>query len=345
MSFHLKSKNWFSKKTLVQIYLSAFFYTLVGCQSFDIKTRNDLHKGTQQARPTAADQTQSEIHTDSAATSSAVTPPVAAIQLPTPPPPPAIPIAPKIGIILGAGGAKTFAHIGFLQELIKNKVPLHSVGGIEFATPIAALYANRELGNDVEWQMFKLKDEEVIKKSLLSRFGKINDVTILKDFSNLAFNKTRAEDFKIPFACPTFNLKRNQVYLMNRGPLDQILYFCMAYPPFYQAYLGNISAIREVSSLANFLRQKGANFIVFVNVLQSPGGSKSYVSDSAIIENILWNEIAGVYNKPIQGVDATINLDTSEYDIMDFDKRREIMNKGADSAAQQLKTLTRKWGL
>jgi len=132
---------------------------------------------------------------------------------------------------------------------------------------------------------------------------------------------------------------------MNRGPLDQILYFCMAYPPFYQAYLGNISAIRDVSALANYLRQKGANYIVLVNVLQSPGGAKAYVSESALIENILWNEIAGIYNKPIQGVDATINLDTSDYDIMDFDKRREIMNKGADSAAQQLKTLTRKWGL
>ena len=96
---------------------------------------------------------------------------------------------------------------------------------------------------------------------------------------------------------------------------------------------------------SNYLRAKGANFVVLVNVLQPPGGSKPYTLDATATDNVLWSEIAGLYNKPLPGVDAVVSLDTAEYGIMDFDRRREIMNKGADSAAKQLKTLTRKWGL
>ncbi|MGZ3774474.1 MAG: patatin-like phospholipase family protein [Pseudobdellovibrionaceae bacterium] len=265
--------------------------------------------------------------------------------LPPPAPAPVIPTMPKIGIILGAGGAKTYAHIGFLHELQKEKIPVYAIGGVEFASPMAALYAHKQQANDVEWQMFKLKDEEVFKKSLLGTTAKNSDVTLLKDFVETIFNRLNADEFRIPFACPAYNLKKNQVYLMNRGGLDQLMYTCMAYPPFFKPFQGNLSAVRDITALATYLRSKGANFIVLVNVLNFPGGPRSYVPDGDATDNILWSEIAGLYNKPVQGIDSVISLETGNYGIMDFDKRREIMSKGAESAARQLKSLARKWGL
>ncbi|MBO9668775.1 MAG: alpha/beta hydrolase, partial [Bdellovibrio sp.] len=118
-----------------------------------------------------------------------------------------------------------------------------------------------------------------------------------------------------------------------------------AYPPFFKPFQNNIAAVRDITSLAQYLRQKGANYIVFINVLQAPGGSRPYTLDTAATDNVLWSEIAGLYNKPLPGVDSVVSLDTSDYGIMDFEKRREIMNKGSESAARQLKGLTRKWGL
>mgnify|MGYP002358440770 FL=1 len=40
------------------------------------------------------------------------------------------PTPPKIGIILGPGAIKTFAHIGVLQELGKNKIPISMIAGL-----------------------------------------------------------------------------------------------------------------------------------------------------------------------------------------------------------------------
>lgn len=132
---------------------------------------------------------------------------------------------------------------------------------------------------------------------------------------------------------------------MNRGGVDQVLYSCLAYPPYFRPFQGSIAGVREVSAVANYLRSKGANHIVFVNVLQPPMTGVVFNGEASGTENVLWSEIAGSYNKPLIGVDSVISLETSGYGIMDFDKRREIMGKGAESAARQLKTWTRKWGL
>lgn len=331
-----------SLSLLRKVSLLALPIILIGCQS--LVTREDLRHSTTPQRPGQpgapgpgkgpvynVPQPRTEEPADNEA-----------VVLPTPPPP-VIPDMPKIGIILGGGGAKTYAHIGFLHELMKNKVPVQAIAGIEFAAPMAALYANKELANDVEWQMFKLKEEDLVKKSLLGSSSKTNEVTALKDFVSTAFAKTSVEDFKVPFTCPSYNLKKNQTYLMNRGGIEQLMYLCMAYPPFFKPYQGSVAAVRDVTALANYLRQKGANYIVFVNVLQAPGG-KAYAPEAQVSDNVLWSEVAGLYNKPLPGVDSIVSLDTGSYGIMDFDKRREIMNRGSDSASKQLKVLARKWG-
>ncbi len=312
---------------------------LLGCQN--LRTREDIRQLPTVSRPSS-----SAVTVPSPPSSQQVI--VEAPELvpeATPPPAPIIPSLPKVGIILGAGGAKTYAHIGFLQELSREKIPVHAIGGIEFAAPMAALYANKEQVNDVEWQMFKLKDETIIKKSLLGAVHTNNEVTELKPFLTEIFGRTKIEDARIHFACPAYNLKKNQVYLMNKGGLDQLMYMCMAYPPYFKPYQNNLSGVRDVTAMANYLRSKGANHIVLVNVLQSPGFGKPYTSDVAGTDNVLWSEISGLYNKPFTGVDSVISLETSNYGIMDFEKRREIMNKGAESAARQLKALTRKLGL
>lgn len=312
---------------------------LLGCQS--LRTREDIRQLPTVSRPSSS----------SVTVPSPPSSPQVIVEAPeleqevTPPPAPIIPSLPKVGIILGAGGAKTYAHIGFLQELSREKIPVHAIGGIEFAAPMAALYANKEQVNDVEWQMFKLKDETIIKKSLLGAVHTNNEVTELKPFLIEIFGRTKIEDARIHFACPAYNLKKNQVYLMNKGGLDQLMYMCMAYPPYFKPYQNNLSGVRDVTAMANYLRSKGVNHIVLVNVLQSPGFGKPYTADVAGTDNVLWSEISGLYNKPFTGVDSVISLETSNYGIMDFEKRREIMNKGAESAARQLKALTRKLGL
>lgn len=246
----------------------------------------------------------------------------------------------KIGLILGPGAAKTYAHIGVLQELQKQKIPIHAVVGVEFAAPMAALFAWKGFANDVEWQMFKLKDEDISNQGLLSG-GKPADVSSLKDFMKNIFHGLRAEDLKKPFGCPSFNMSKGQNFILSRGSLEQMLPYCMPYLPVTKPFSQSISGLRDVNKMVTYLRSQGANYIVIVNVL---GGSPNKKSSSDLSANTSWAEIAYLYSEKNSGVDGVINLNLDNYGLGDFSMKREIKNKGTDLSAGPIKAMAERLG-
>lgn len=317
--------------------------SLTACST--LKTRGDLKKPSVPTKQTevslplapspalsgtsATDEDQQDVETN--------IPPIEPVK-----PPPQIP---KIGLILGPGGALTYAHIGFLHELQKQKIPIHSVAGVEFAASMAALYSLKGFANDVEWQMFKLKDDEILKKNIIGGYSKVKDIGELSGFLTQAFSRSKAEDGRLPFACPALNMKKNQTYVMSRGAFAQMLPYCIAYPPLFRPYSANISGVREVKQTADYLRSQGANYIVLINVLGAPGANKGLAGENDSVESIFWNEIAAFYSRPLSGVDSVVSMNIEGYNLISFDKKREIMQKGSDQSVKLVEQLTRKLGL
>ena len=48
----------------------------------------------------------------------------------------------KMALALGGGSARGFAHIGVLNVLIKNKVPIHSIAGCSMGSLIGGIFAS-----------------------------------------------------------------------------------------------------------------------------------------------------------------------------------------------------------
>lgn len=69
-------------------------------------------------------------------------PPAATTPAPAPPPG-----KPRIGLVLGGGGAKGFAHIGVLQVLEENRIPVYVLAGTSMGSVVGSLYA---AGNDAD---------------------------------------------------------------------------------------------------------------------------------------------------------------------------------------------------
>lgn len=259
-------------------------------------------------------------------------------------PPRNVPDIPKIGIILGPGGALTYAHIGMLHELQKEKIPVHSIAGMEWGAPIAALFSIKGLANEAEWQMMKLKTDEVLKKALISGQVAPQPVENLLDFLKTSLGNAKAENSRLPFACPALNLAKNQLYLMSRGSFDQMLPFCLPYPPLLKSYQGNVAGLRDVKAVADHLRSRGANWIVFVNVLPPPSANKPFAGTADSAEALLWNELAAQFSKPMAGVDQVWNLNLDD-GLLNFDAKREILQKGAERSVNQIRQSARRWGL
>lgn len=247
-----------------------------------------------------------------------------------PPPPSEIP---KVAVIFGPGGAKSYSAIGFLQEMHKQRIPIHAVAGIEWGSLIAAYFSLKGSVNEVEWQMGKIKSDQPM-----------SDVSNMKKFFNETLGKHQVAQAKLPFACTAYNMTKNQNYMMNKGPYNELVPYCLAYPPLFRAHNSNISGIREVKSLAQYLRSQGADYVVLINVLGWPSARKNMTGDANSPESLYWNEIAGFYGKPVEGVNHVVNLDTEGFTLFDFDRKRDIIQKGASSSSSWVQSFAQKYG-
>ena len=75
----------------------------------------------------------------------------------------------KVGIILGPGGVRSFAHTGVIRELLNAQIPIDSVVGMEWGALVGGMFANKGQIHDTEWKLYKLQKKELLEKK--SFFG------------------------------------------------------------------------------------------------------------------------------------------------------------------------------
>ena len=234
---------------------------------------------------------------------------------------------PKFGIIFSAGGAKAWAHVGVLKEMQKFKFPVISVAGIEWGSVVAATFAQNASVNEVEWELSKFKD--------------IDD---WQEFIQAAFARKSTLDFKMPFVCPSVNLKTKTSYMLNRGQVDQFIPFCIPSAGIIKPYGNSVANLTDLNLTIQHLKATGVNKIILINVIAGKNDSAIIKSmDSA--ENQIWGQFAASLNKKTHGIDEVIEIDLGDYDIDDFDKRRDIMVKGSELGYSQVKKIADKYRL
>jgi len=243
---------------------------------------------------------------------------------------------PRIGVILSAGGAKTLASLQVFRDLQAAKIPIHSVAGIEMGAYAAALFARNKLPNDLDWQFSKLENINWASES--------GRESLLKLIS-LAWGQENIDQLKAPFACPSVHLGRQQKYVLAKGQVKQALSYCLPYWPLFTPFDSSVAGLNEVKSLVDYLRSRGANYIIFVNFLSSETRTpRAFTRKFDTAENSAWVEASISYRNLI-GVDYSLVIDTDSYGIMNFDKKREIMGLGQEPTQKMIKHLQNKFGL
>lgn len=199
--------------------------------------------------------------------------------------PPALPPKPKLGIVLGPGGARAMAHAGFLREIEKAGLELHMIAGIEWGAMAAAIYAQKNKANDVEWQMSKLDPDMFSKKLLSSGTKKVED---LASFLKASVENLRLEDAKTPFACPSMNIRDQRSTLLVRGLVSDAMKYCLPYLPLLSPASGWVAGFFDSKNLIEHFRKNGVEYIVLVDVVSD---AKPTLDTSLSQEQqILWSQ-------------------------------------------------------
>ena len=123
-----------------------------------------------------------------------------------------------IGLVLGGGGARGFAHVGVLRALREAGLPVDAVGGTSMGALIAGCYA---LGMDHAAIVAQAKTLSSPRRLFDYTLPLVSLFTGRKLAATLQtlFGETRIEDLWRPFFCVSSSLSRAQPVVHRQGPL------------------------------------------------------------------------------------------------------------------------------
>jgi predicted acylesterase/phospholipase RssA/CRP-like cAMP-binding protein len=132
-----------------------------------------------------------------------------------------------IGLVLGGGGARGFAHLGVLRALAEAEVPIDWVGGTSVGAIIAALVAQ---GLSPDEALARCRED----------FSSLKDPTLpvvallagrrIRAKLERVFGAAAIEDLPLPYLCVSTNLSRAAQTVHERGPLVRAIRASIALP-------------------------------------------------------------------------------------------------------------------
>ncbi len=249
------------------------------------------------------------------------------------------PEAPKIGLILGPGGLRAYAHVGVLQEFAQQGVPIQAILGLEMGALVGGIFSSKAQPFDVEWQMSKLKEENFFKKSFIGQH--VQDVTALQKFMDEYFSGLKFEDSKISFSCPSYQLNKRQTVMINKGSLSAGIPFCLASNPLFKPHQNSVAALQALNSSVQYLRSRQVQMIFYVSLLDDKPGS--FVSPLDGPSNLMWNFVSQSLENQYASAHQVIRVPMTGFELTDFDKRNQMIQKGREAAKVFLLELKKQW--
>lgn len=186
------------------------------------------------------------------------------------PPPPPRKI--KIGLALGGGAARGFAHIGVIKALEAQGIYPEIVVGTSAGSVVGAMYAAGNNGFALQKTAMDM-DEATISDWALPIFGKSSGVLkgeALQTYVNKAVKNVPMEKLKLRFGAVATDLANGQPILFARGNTGQAVRASSSVPSVFQpVQIGGRSYVDGglVAPVpVRFVREMGADFIIAVNI-------------------------------------------------------------------------------
>ncbi|MGD1817652.1 MAG: patatin-like phospholipase family protein [Pleomorphochaeta sp.] len=278
---------------------------------------------------------------------------------------------PKVALVLSGGGAKGFAEIGVVDEIMKMGIPIDFICGTSMGGLIGAYYALGYSTNDLinilkEDPLINylvpntytknatppslLKDSDGLRLSIGVNSNGIGDVPgFLSDQGVISFlNKTTIKsageidfnDLPIPFKAVAIDSATGKEKILDHGFLSDAMRATMSLPIIFPPYVLKDGTYCMDGGLSDNLPVKvavdwGADIIISVDVssegLKGPGDFSTL--SGALVQTI---NLATFSNREESQAlsDILVKPDVSDFMILEVNKIDEILEKGYEAFDQ-----------
>jgi NTE family protein len=200
---------------------------------------------------------------------------------PVPPAPVATPAAPKrlprIGLALGGGAARGFAHVGVLQVLEEAGIHPDLVVGTSAGSLVAALYASGHHGRDLQRVAETMEEAAFTDWTLpLVNRGMLRGEALAR-YVDAQVGRRLIEQMPVKLGIVATNLRNGEGVLFERGDTGTAVRASSAVPAvFLPVRIGNqdyVDGGLVAPVPVHYARQMGAELVIAVDISSAPEGN------------------------------------------------------------------------
>ena len=215
----------------------------------------------------------------------------------------------KIGIALGSGGAKGFAHIGALKAFEENGIEFDVIAGTSIGSVVGAFYSAGYSATDIIEMLQRVIEFGDVKSLFMKGIDSLGIFSVVER----EIGALDIEELKKPFKAVATHLESGEEKVFDKGSVTKALCASSSIPPFFKPMV--IDGQRYVDGAysnalpADLVKQMGADYVVGIDLStkESKQGvlSKLFPSYQAKVEN--------PYEKGYAYSDVILHPDLNEF--------------------------------
>lgn len=260
-----------------------------------------------------------------------------------PKPPPRAPHLPRIGLALGGGAARGFAHIGVIQVLEEAGIRPALVAGTSAGSLVAALYASGKSGAELAALAGSMDEAAIADWSFPGR-GLIRGEALARFVREQTGGRT-IETMRMPLGIVATDLDSGAPILFRIGDTGVAVRASSAVPAVFRPvrigsreYVdGGLTSPVPV----RFARQMGAELVIAVDITQAPDGADTGDMMSVLLQtfSIMARSITQF---EMRDADVALRPHLQGVASIDFAARNQSIQAGRDAALAALPQLKSK---
>jgi len=248
-----------------------------------------------------------------------------------PPPPPPPPKPPRIGLALGGGAARGFAHIGVIQVLEESGIKVDLVAGTSAGSLVAALYAAGRNGSELA-KLAETMDEGAITDWTFPMRGLIRGEALAR-YVREKTNGRLIEQMEIPLGIVATDLASGQPVCFRRGDTGTAVRASSSVPTIFEpVQIGGrqyVDGGLVAPVPVRFAREMGAEMLIAVDISSAPSGQPETDALHMLLQTVA---IMGrsISNYELRDADVVLRPKLTGVGSADFTARRRTIQAGRE---------------
>lgn len=247
---------------------------------------------------------------------------------------------PKVGLALGSGGARGFAHLGAVKVLAEEGIPIDLIAGSSMGALVGCFYG---AGLDVE-RLYKLSKYFKRKYYLdftVPKMGFISGKRV-KEFIRVFTHGKNIEDLDIPVGVVATDLVSGEKVVFTKGPIAEAVRASIAIPGIFVPEKLNGRLLVDGGVIdripVSVAKDMGADIVIAVDVAHVKTNAEITSIYDVIMQSIDIMQMELVEHREIAS-DVMIQPRVEMYSSRAFTNIQEIITIGEEETRKQIEKI------